>query len=170
MRISRKLAAAAISVAALGGLTACSATTGTSPPSQPTTAVVAPDAATQAPAVPNAVIHGSGNADYLIPSGIYDPVLLTGEVDLTNTGNTGAIVRVRMHWERTGFPDITQTRTVRVPWGTGTKVVQFNKNMGSFSGAGGNIIDEIQSYQDAHQDKPYGNFTLKIVDTFGAVH
>ena len=75
-----------------------------------------------------------------------------------------------MHWERTGFPDITQARTVRVPWGTGVKAVQFNKNMGSFSGAGSNIIDEIQSYQEAHPDQAYGDFTLKIPGRRSAVY
>ena len=158
---------AGVGLAASGGTTP---TTNTNP--APAASAPASPSQPSPPPVPlaNASVHGSGNADYVIPSGIYDPVLLTGEVDLTNTGNVGEVVRVRMHWERTGFPDITQTRTVRVPWGTSVKVVQFNKNMGSFSGAGSNIIDEVQSYQEAHPDQAYGDFTLKILRTFGPVH
>jgi hypothetical protein len=159
-------AIAAIAIGTSGGTTV---THGTTSPTV-ATAPAQPAAAAPVPApVPSPNATGSGNADYQIPSDIYGQVILTGEVDVKNTGNVGIVAKVKMHWQLTGYPDITQRKTVKVPYGQTVRVI-FNKPVGSFSGNGQNIVDAIQSYQGAHMDSPYGNFDLTLVSTYGQAH
>ena len=55
-----------------------------------------------------------------LTNNIYGNDHLIGEVDLTNTGNIGTVVRVRITWPQEGYAPITARKTVRTKPGTTT--------------------------------------------------
>jgi hypothetical protein len=132
----------------------------------------APAAPSTAPApapVPDPQGKYTASADYVLANGIYDQNYLVAEVDLTNTGNVGEVVRVKAGWQLLGSPDITAVKTVHVPYGS-TRVVRFHVPVGSISGSGSQVIDQVQSWQEAHMDRPYGDFHVKILRSYGPAH
>jgi hypothetical protein len=137
------------------------------PPAGPTPASSAPATPAAAPA-PEPSPSGTADTscdDDLGGSSIYDPVYLTGEVDVTNTGNIGIIVRVRMAWHQEAYPDVTvPAKTVRVKVGR-TRPVRFRFYVGTFAGST-SALDLWQSWQDSHDGQPCHART-RITGTFG---
>jgi hypothetical protein len=109
-----------------------------------------------------------GSADYQLGSGVYDQNYLIANVDLTNTGNVGEVIRVKVGWQQEGFADITATKTVRLPFGA-SRTIHFHMPVGSIAD-GAVAIDRLQSWQTGHNDGQIGHFHVKILNTFGQVH
>jgi hypothetical protein len=76
------------------------------------TPAVAPSSAPAPVPSPNAT--GSGTCDVSLSSSINGPNYLVSEVDVTNTGNVGAVVRVKVSWPQVGFVPIVRHKTVRM--------------------------------------------------------
>jgi hypothetical protein len=106
----------------------------------------------------------SGSCDYTLSNAIYGNDHLTGEVDLKNTGNIGTVNRVRISWPQEGYAPIVAHKTVRVPAG-GSKVVRFHVPVASM----GNVITNLQSWQERHNFRDGCHYRTTIIDTFGSV-
>jgi len=149
-----------------GGTTTSTAARHTSP------AVGAAPAATQssvpAPApspAPSPDATGTGSCDVSLSPGINGPNYLVSEVDVTNTGNVGAVVRVKVSWPQVGFAPIVKHKTVRVPYGQ-TVHVNLSVNAGNYSS---DIVGNFQNYQLSHSGDPC-SYSLAIESTFGQAH
>jgi hypothetical protein len=119
-----------------------------------------------APPAPNAkASYTLVAADYSIPSGIYQPVYLTGEIDVSNTGNVGIRVRCKLGWQELGSPDATMTITHKVPIGAQKRFI-YKLNVGSFSGNGQTVINNIQSWQNGNSGQ-FGHDHCTILSTYG---
>jgi len=112
---------------------------------------------------PNGTFQGS--CDYTLTNNIYGNDHLIGEVDLTNTGNIGTVVRVRITWPQEGYAPITARKTVRTKPGT-TTPVRFHIPVSS----SGNVINQLQSWQLSHNDRTGCTYDAKVVRTFGSAH
>jgi hypothetical protein len=67
-------------------------------------------------AAPNPQGNYNGSCDYTLGnSPATGTATLVGEVDLTNNGNIGTIVKVRMTWPQEGYPPITVRKTIPAP-------------------------------------------------------
>lgn len=166
--ISRPAAAlAATLIAAELTLSACAsshphhAVTAAHASSAPAPTTAAPTTAPPPTAAPDGTYRGS--CDYTLGS---DPVGGTaraiGEVDLTNTGNVGTVVVVRITWPQEGYGPLVMTRTVRTAPGE-RKAVRFHRPLSQ------NQIDLLQSWQDAHNFRDGCTYKASIVKTWGSV-
>jgi hypothetical protein len=150
--------AAATSSASSGGYTPPTPPAGPTPAAAPATPAAAP-----APN-PEGTTDTSCDED-LGGSSIYDPVYLTGEADVTNTGNIGITVRVRMAWHQEAYPDVTApAKTVRVKPGH-TRPVRFRFYVGTYAGST-EALDRSMSWQDSHDGQPCHS-RARITGTFG---
>jgi hypothetical protein len=103
----------------------------------------------------------SGSCDYTLGS---DPVggtaVFVGEIDLTNTGNVGTIVRARITWPQEGYAPIAMKRTMRVPSGQ-KRAVRFHYH------ADGNQVDLLQAWQSGHNFKDGCTYRATLTGTYG---
>jgi hypothetical protein len=154
----------ALAVAGCGTATHITAKTSTGQPAAAATQAPAPAAA------PSPGGTGSGSCNYTLSASVSGTDWLTAEVDLTNTGNVAAVVRVTVAWPQEGFSPITSTRTVRLPYGATGKPVRFHVSAGSTE-SGSNVIENLQSWESGHNypsnDCTYNETFLR---TFGPTH
>ncbi len=125
-------------------------------------ATAAPAAPTPTPN-PNGTYQGS--CDYTLTQDFNNPDAnwLVGEIDLTNTGNVGVIVKTRITWPQEGYPPITARKTVRLAYGQ-SKPVRFHVPANS------NVITLLQSWQTNHNYNDGCTYHAAFTSTFGAVH
>jgi hypothetical protein len=137
--------------------------------SQPSaaTAPATPTAAAAAAPAPAPSPHGTyqGSCDYTLTSSLYGNDHLVGEIDLTNTGNTGVIVKTRITWPQEGALPVTARKTVRLPFGA-SKPVRFSVPVSNTS----SVIDLLQSWQERHGLRDGCTYHAAFTNTFGAVH
>ena len=133
-------------------------------PASPAAATSSPPAA-PAPPTPNPQGTYQGSCNYTIASSPSQQDTLTGEVDVTNTGNIGTVVRVRISWPQEGYAPIARHRTVRVRPGA-TKAVRFHVPVGN-SWDGSNVISNLQAWQTGHGLRDGCRYRGGIVNTFG---
>lgn len=153
------------------GLAVGGTTTGTTAGHASPAASAAPAAApSSAPApapspVPSPDATGTGSCDVSLSSSINGPNYLVSEVDVTNTGNVGAVIRVKVSWPQVGFAPIVKHKTVRVPFGQAAHV-NLSVNANNYSS---DIIGNFQNYQLSHNGDPC-SYSLTIESTFGQAH
>jgi hypothetical protein len=153
------------------GLVAGGTTTGTVARHTSPAASAAPAAApssTPAPApipTPSPNATGTGSCDVSLSSSPNGSSYLVSEVDVTNTGNIGAVIRVKVSWPQVGFAPIVKHKTVRVPYGQ-TAHVNLSVNANNYSN---DIIGNFQNYQLSHSGDPC-SYSLAIESTFGQAH
>jgi hypothetical protein len=148
------------------GLAAGSTTTSTTArhasPASAAPAAAPSSAPAPAPSpVPSPDATGTGSCDVSLSSSINGPNYLVSEVDVTNTGNVGAVIRVKVSWPQVGFAPIVKHKTVRVPYGQTAHV-----NASNYSS---DIIGNFQNYQLSHNGDPC-SYSLTIESTFGQAH
>jgi hypothetical protein len=134
-----------------------------SPAAAAPVATTAPAPAPAPVASPNAT--GQGSCDVSLASGINGTNYLVSVVDVTNTGNIGQMIRVRVSWPQVGFAPIVRHKTIRVPFG---QTVHANLNAAADPN-GADIIGNFQNYQLSHNGDPC-SYTLTALSTFGATH
>lgn len=167
MKISARLAIAATAAAlALAGC--ASAHNSASPAGHTPSALVPSTPATSAAPTPDPKGTYTGSCNYTLASNPSGTDWLTGEVDLTNTGNIGTVVRVVIKWPQEGFAPIRAERTVHTAAGA-TKAVSFHVSAGSIDG-NSNVISNLQAWESGH-NYPSDDCTYKttIISTFGSV-
>lgn len=125
-------------------------------------ATTAPPPPTPAPA-PSPNGSYTGSCDYTLTSSLYGNDHLIGEVDLHNTGNIGTVVRVKITWPQEGYSPIAARKTVRTRAGA-TVAVRFHVPVSNT----GNVIDQLQSWQLSHNDRPGCHYSATILRTFGS--
>ena len=142
---------------------------GTSPSGTPvahpsaSTSFYQPSVAAPAPtASPDRTYQGS--CDYLLDAGgNFGSYALVGEIDLTNTGNTGVVVHTRITWPQEGSSPVTMRKTVHLPFGA-DKPVRFRMPATSEQ------IDLLQSWQDSHSYNDGCTYHAAFDSTYGPVH
>jgi len=161
------LGAAVIGIAGGEGSPSTPKSSTSQPAASPVTSLP-PSAPAAAPApAPSPDGNYTGSGDYTLSPTVYGNNYLVGEVDLTNTGNIGTVIRVKFTWPQEGYPPIKAVKTVRVPYGA-SKTVRFHVSAGNVSNS--NVIDLLQSWQEGHNFKDGFTYKATIIDTFGAVH
>lgn len=149
---------------AAGGTTGGNAKPASSLPTVSETAT--PPAPTNTPApVPSPNATGQGTCDVSLASGINGTNYLVSEVDVTNTGNVGVVIRVRVSWPQVGFAPIVRQKTVQVPFG---QTVHANLSVPADPN-GPDIVGNFQNYQLSHNGDPC-SYDLTVVSTFGPAH
>jgi len=118
---------------------------------------------TPPPASPDPKGTDTGSCDYQLGS---DPVGGTakavGEIDVTNTGNVGIVVRTVITWPQEGFAPLLMHKRARVPVG-GTVPVSFNRPLSY------DQITALQSWQTGHNFADGCTYKVTIIDTYGPV-
>ena len=148
---------------ALAALAACGpnqthAQSGQSPKAFDTTPVTFTPAPTPSP---NGTFTGS--CDYTLSSDIYGNDHLIGEIDLHNNGNIGTVVKVRITWPQEGYAPIEAKRTVKTKPGEHL-AVRFHIAVPST----GNVITQLQSWQEQHNFKKGCTYKATITSTYGS--
>lgn len=159
--------------AAIAGLTIAACGSAHAPITAPSAGhtAAAPVAATT-PAAPTANPAGTatGSCDYTLSDSLDGIDWLTAEVDLTSTGNVGAVVRVVVKWPQEGFAPIKAVKTVRMPYGASDLPVRFHVSAGSIQD-GSNVIGNLQSWISGHNyPSNYCSYKEAMISTFGTVH
>lgn len=122
------------------------------------------------PAVPNPQANGSGSCSYTLGNSASADNYLTGEIDITNTGNIGVTVKASISWPQEGYSPITVTKTVNVPHGASAMPVSFNYNAGNIA-SGSNVIDNLQAWEQGHPGSTNDcTYNITITGTYGAAH
>jgi len=154
-------ASVAISAAAGNGRHPAAAGTSAAPAAAPAAQAAAP-----AP-VPSPAGTGAGSCDYTLgdnPAGDPSTAVATAEVDLTNTGNVGTVVRVTVGWPQEGYAPLTMTRTVRMPYGASGAPVSFHMPLTSTQ------LDNLQNWQLGHTGQDGCTYSETILRTYGPAH
>jgi hypothetical protein len=141
--------------------------TGGSEPAKITTspgtpAVTAP--ATRAPvATPSPDGTFRGSCDYTLgDSPATGTAAAIGDIDATNTGNVGIVVRLTITWPQEGYPPLSMSKTVRLTYG-GEQDTQFHRPLSY------DEITRLQSYQTGHDYADGCTYHGVVTGTFGAV-
>lgn len=127
---------------------------------------VAPTQAAATPAAPAPVPSPNGTAqgacDYTLGNDPADgTAVATGDVDVTNTGNIGTVVKVSITWPQQGYSPLKMTKTVKIPTG-GENDVQFHMPLTSTQ------LDNLQNWQSGHSGEDGCTYDATITDTYGA--
>ena len=124
-----------------------------------------PSTSTPVPATPKPAGTASGSCNYTLSSTLSGPNYLIGEVDLSNTGNVGSVVRVRIGWPQEGSVDITKIKTVHLPYGAHNWPVHFKVL------ADDSVITNLQDWEEGH-GLPQNDcsYHTAIINTFGQTH
>lgn len=93
------------------------------------------------------------------PSG--GTAVATGDIDVTNTGNIGEVIKLKITWPQQGYSPLADTKTVRLAKGQ-EQDVQFNHPLT------GGQLDNLQNWQTGHGFKDGCTYNGTIVSTFGA--
>lgn len=118
---------------------------------------------------PNPSGTAKGSCDYTLSnnfSGTGNDHLIA-EIDLTNTGNVGEVVKVTVKWPQEGYAPIRATKTVHSPYGASDQVVRFHVPVPE----SGNVINLLQSWEERH-NLPNNDCKYKTVieSTYGPAH
>jgi hypothetical protein len=164
---STSLPAAAISAVALlagcGGRAATQHQAGPAGTKQPTAAAkqASPSPSYRAHPNPQANWTGSCSDNPGTPTSHF-----LGEVDLTNTGNIGIVVKAKIGWPQEGYAPVIATGTTRVLYG-GTGVIRFHIPV-SFN------TDFIYSTWIVDHNSKAGSggclYRIRIIRDYGSVH
>jgi hypothetical protein len=112
-------------------------------------------------ASPNGTVTGSCDVS-LSDNSVSGQDYLTADVQVQNTGNLGAVIKVTVGWPQQGFDDIKKSKTVHVPFGA-TKTVHLNHPASS---------QQIRNFQDAElasSGNDVCHYRGDLVGTFGPV-
>ena len=139
--------------------------TPSSPPaaasSQPAQAAATSAPPTPAPvtASPNGTYQGA--CDYTLGDNpVGGTAVATGDVQVTNTGNIGTIVRVKITWPQQGYPSLAMTRKIRLTAGA-SQDVQFHMPLTN------DQISNLQNWQTGHNYQDGCTYKATIMRTFG---
>ena len=128
---------------------------------QATTAQTSPPA----PAVASPSGTGQGSCDYTLgDSPATGTAVATAEVDLTNTGNVSAYAKVTVAWPQEGYPPLTMTKTVKMPFEASALPVSFHQPLTY------DQISNLQSWESGHNYTDPCNYTITITGTYGPAH
>lgn len=157
---------AVVAAAGLAGGCASTAHSLTAPSAPASSAPAAAPAAAPSPTPsPNGTFQFSCDTD--TGATIYSEAKLTGEVDLTNTGNVGTIIRVRFAWKQEAYPSVVQTKVVRTRPGS-HYVVRFHYNAGTFA-TDTAPLDRNLAWSENHGYRTACAAKASLVRPFGAV-
>ena len=158
----------ATGLVALGtiGAVACASQTLKPPPGAAGSSASIPGisapATTAPPAHPYPSPDGTyqGACDYTLGN---DPAngtaVATGDIQTTNTGNIGIVIKLTLTWPQQGYSPLSETKTVSVPDG-GSMDVQFNMQLTY------DQLSNLQNWQSGHTDTGC-TYTGTITGTFG---
>ena len=122
-----------------------------------------------APPVPNPSGTSTESCNYSLAPDMSSDNYLTGEVDVTNTGHVGIVVRVKLGWPQEGSAPIYSTQTVKVPYGASGQPVSFKVDAGNVSNS--NVIDNLQAWESGHNypsDDCQNFYKVTIIRAYGA--
>lgn len=152
-------AALATAIAACGtaGATQTRTDAATSPP--------APANSTSAHTPPPAARSAGkyvGSCDYTLNDNFNSSIVAwaTGDIEVTNTGNVGIVVTLKITWPQQGFPSLASHKTVRLAYG-GRRDIQFHLPLNQ------NQISNLQNWQQGHNDSTGCTYKATIVSSFG---
>lgn len=138
------------------GSTPTAEATSQEPSEEPTTEEPTEEPTTEEPTVePSADGTTTGMCDYELA-----PYRVNAEVEVENTGNIGAVVKVRTTWPQFGHAPLKATKKVKVRVGQ-TKIVQFSKQVSV------NEILSLQSWQERNGYADGCKYRGTILRTFG---
>jgi hypothetical protein len=167
--MNRHLTAALGAAVIAAALTACAATsTSGSARTDAASGTNAPAASsTSAPAYtppPTANATGKyvGSCDYTLNDNFNSSIAAwaTGDIEVTNTGNVGIVVVLKITWPQQGFPSLARHKTVRVAYGA-SRDIQFNLPLNQ------NQISNLQNWQEGHNYDSGCTYKATIVSKFG---
>jgi hypothetical protein len=121
----------------------------------------APAPAPAPTASPNGTVTGSCDVS-LSDNSVSGQDYLTADVQVQNTGNVGAVIKVTVGWPQQGFDDIKKSKRVRVPFGA-TKTVHLNHP------ASTQQISNFHDAQLASSGNDVCHYRGDLVGTFGPV-
>jgi hypothetical protein len=105
----------------------------------------------------------TGSCDYDLGS---DPVggttVAIGEIDVTNTGNVGIVVRTVITWPQEGYPPLAMHQRIKVPVGD-TRPASFHRPLSY------DQITRLQAWQTGHNYADGCTYTATIVSNYGPV-
>lgn len=84
----------------------------------------------------------------------------TGDVQVTNTGNIGTVVRVKITWPQQGYAPLAMTKRIRLAAG-GSQDVQFHRPLTY------DQISNLQNWQTGHNYQDGCTYKATIMSTFG---
>ena len=110
-------------------------------------------------ASPNGTYQGA--CDYTLGNNpVGGTAVATGDVQVTNTGNIGTIVRVKITWPQQGYPSLAMTRKIRLTAGA-SQDVQFHMPLTN------DQISNLQNWQTGHNYQDGCTYKATIMRTFG---
>jgi len=129
--------------------------------SQPAQAAAtsAPPAPTPVTASPNGTYQGACNYT-LGDNPVGGTAVATGDVQVTNTGNIGTVVRVKITWPQQGYPSLAMTRKIRLTAGA-SQDVQYHMPLTY------DQISNLQNWQTGHNYQDGCTYKATIMRTFG---
>lgn len=147
---------------------AIGSTSKTSPSSPPATSSSQPAqaAATSAPPAPTTVTPSpngtyQGACDYTLGDNpVGGTAVATGDVSVTNTGNIGTLVRVKITWPQQGYPSLAMTKKIRLNAGA-NQDVQLHMPLTY------DQISNLQNWQTGHNYQDGCTYKATIMHTFG---
>ena len=112
-------------------------------------------------ASPNGTVTGS--CDVSLSDKLSGQDYLTADVQVRNTGNVGAVIKVTVGWPQQGFDDLKKSKRVHVPFGA-TKTVHLNYPAST---------QQIRNFQDvrlARSGNDVCHYRGDLVSTYGPVY
>ena len=137
-----------------------------SSPSAASSSQPAQAAATSAPPTPAPVTASpngtyQGACDYTLGNNpVGGTAVATGDIQDTNTGNIGTVVRVKITWPQQGYPSLAMTKKIRLAAGE-SQDVQFHKPLTQ------DEISNLQNWQTGHNYQDGCTYKATIMHTFG---
>ena len=161
----RTITGIAASAAALT-LAGCASVPATTSPSvsaslRPSASAHATKAAAPGPAPsPNGTYHGA--CDYNLGSNpVSGTAVATGDVQVSNTGNIGTHLHVKITWPQQGYAPLAASKDIRLKPG-GSKDVQFHLPLTQGQ------LSNLQNWQTGHNYADGCTYKATITGTFGS--
>lgn len=108
---------------------------------------------------PNGTYQGA--CDYTLGDNpVGGTAVATGDVSVTNTGNIGTLVRVKITWPQQGYPSLAMTKKIRLNAGA-NQDVQFHMPLTY------DQISNLQNWQTGHNYQDGCTYKATIMHTFG---
>ena len=129
--------------------------------SQPAQAAATSAPPTPAPVTPSPNGTYQGSCNYTLgnnPAG--GSAVATGDVQVTNTGNIGTVVRVKITWPQQGYAPLAMAKRIRLAAG-GSQDVQFHMPLTY------DQISNLQNWQTGHNYQDGCTYKATIMSTFG---
>ncbi len=140
--------------------------TGKNTPSSPPVAASSQAAATSAPPAPTPVTPSpngtyQGACNYTLGNNpVGGTAVATGDVQVSNTGNIGTIVKVKITWPQQGYAPLAMTKKIRLAAGA-SQDVQFHMPLTN------DQINNLQNWQTGHNYQDGCTYKSTIMSTFG---